>query len=190
MDGGSIGSLGWQDGEEGVRNLTVDRAVLKGTTNGLRIKTWAMPNSGFVKNVSFSRVTMNRVANPILVDQNYCPGNISCPTEVSYPSIITLLSTLYFQGALLSADTVCYITFRVRESRSPTCHTRTSRGRRPRRWRCGSTAARAGRAPESPRVTFGWGTGKGGERPSPSAGTRMGSRMGRLFRRVAWPTRK
>ena len=82
MDGGSIGSLGWQDGEEGVRNVTVDRAVLKGTTNGLRIKTWAMPNSGFVKNVSFSRVTMNRVANPILVDQNYCPRKGDCPGNV------------------------------------------------------------------------------------------------------------
>ncbi|XP_073352125.1 polygalacturonase-like [Aegilops tauschii subsp. strangulata] len=78
MDDRSIGSLGWQDGEEGVRNVTVDRAVLTGTTNGLRIKTWAMPNSGSVTNVSFSRVTMNRVANPILVDQNYCPRKVDC----------------------------------------------------------------------------------------------------------------
>ncbi|KAM3336177.1 hypothetical protein ACQJBY_030261 [Aegilops geniculata] len=83
MDDRSIGSLRWQDGEEGVRNVTVDRAVLTGTTNGLRIKTWAMPNSGFVKNVSFSRVTMNRVANPILVDQNYCPRNVDCPGNSS-----------------------------------------------------------------------------------------------------------
>nr|CDM86868.1 unnamed protein product [Triticum aestivum] len=79
----SIGSLGWQDGEEGVRNVTVDRAVLTGTTNGLRIKTWAMPNSGSVTNVSFSRVTMNRVANPILVDQNYCPRKVDCPGNSS-----------------------------------------------------------------------------------------------------------
>lgn len=78
MDGGSIGSLGWQAGEEGVRNVTVDRAVLTGTTNGLRIKTWGMPNSGSVTNVSFSRVTMQRVANPILVDQNYCPRKVYC----------------------------------------------------------------------------------------------------------------
>ncbi|VAH85860.1 unnamed protein product [Triticum turgidum subsp. durum] len=78
----SIGSLGWQDGEEGVRNVTVDRAVLTGTTNGLRIKTWAMPNSGSVTNVSFSRITMNRVANPILVDQNYCPRKVDCPGNV------------------------------------------------------------------------------------------------------------
>ncbi|XP_037418655.1 polygalacturonase-like [Triticum dicoccoides] len=79
----SIGSLGWQDGEEGVRNVTVDRAVLTGTTNGLRIKTWAMPNSGSVTNVSFSRITMNRMANPILVDQNYCPRKVDCPGNSS-----------------------------------------------------------------------------------------------------------
>uniref|UniRef100_A0A453HFI0 Uncharacterized protein n=1 Tax=Aegilops tauschii subsp. strangulata TaxID=200361 RepID=A0A453HFI0_AEGTS len=104
-------------------------------------------------------------------------------------SMITLLSTLHFQGGS-SADTVCYVTFRVRGSRSPMCHTRTSRGRLRRRWRCGSTAARAGRAPVSPCGTSGWATGSGGGRPSRSAGTRMGSRMDRLFRRVAWPTRK
>ncbi|XP_037417053.1 polygalacturonase-like [Triticum dicoccoides] len=89
----SIGSLGWQDSEEGVRNVTVDRAVLKGTTNGLRIKTWAMPNSGFVKNVSFSRVTMNRVANPILVDQNYCPRKGDCPGNSSRVQISDLSYT-------------------------------------------------------------------------------------------------
>jgi polygalacturonase len=82
MYGGSIGSLGWQDGEEGVRNVTVDSAVLTGTTNGLRIKTWAIPNSGSVTNVSFSRVTMHSVANPILVDQNYCPRKVDCPGNV------------------------------------------------------------------------------------------------------------
>ncbi|KAF7040550.1 hypothetical protein CFC21_050442 [Triticum aestivum] len=89
----SIGSLGWQDGEEGVRNVTVDRAVLKGTTNGLRIKTWAMPNSGSVTNVSFSRVTMNRVGNPILVDQNYCPRKVDCPGNSSGVQISDLSYT-------------------------------------------------------------------------------------------------
>ncbi|KAE8811216.1 Polygalacturonase [Hordeum vulgare] len=79
----SIGSLGWQADEEEVRNVTVDRAVLTGTTNGLRIKTWGTPNSGSVVNVSFSRVTMHRVANPIVVDQNYCPRKLDCPGKSS-----------------------------------------------------------------------------------------------------------
>ncbi|KAF7033605.1 hypothetical protein CFC21_044690 [Triticum aestivum] len=50
-----------------------------------------MPNSGSVTNVSFSRVTMNRVANPILVDQNYCPRNVDCPGNVR------LLPYIYMQ---------------------------------------------------------------------------------------------
>ncbi|KAE8812138.1 Polygalacturonase [Hordeum vulgare] len=91
----SIGSLGGQAGEEGVRNVTVERAVLTGTTNGLRIKTWGMPNPGSVTGVSFSQVTMHRVANPILVDQDYCPRKVDCPgkssgvqiSDVSYEDI-------------------------------------------------------------------------------------------------------
>ena len=84
MDDGSIGSMGGQAGEQGVRNVTVERAVLTGTTNGLRIKTWGMPNPGSVTGVSFSQVTMHGVANPILVDQNYCPRSrkVDCPGKV------------------------------------------------------------------------------------------------------------
>ena len=127
MDGGSIGSLGWQDGEEGVRNLTVDRAVLKGTTNGLRIKTWAMPNSGSVTNVSFSRVTMNRVANPILVDQNYCPRKVDCPGNVRkrcpHSSSLHVNPSI---DCIMSSIVVCAC--RARGCRSATYHTRTSEG--------------------------------------------------------------
>ncbi|XP_037427785.1 polygalacturonase-like [Triticum dicoccoides] len=93
----SIGSMGGQAGEQGVRNVTVERAVLTGTTNGLRIKTWGMPNPGSVTGVSFSQVTMQRVANPIVVDQNYCPRSrkVECPgkssgvqiSDVSYEDI-------------------------------------------------------------------------------------------------------
>ncbi|KAM3311416.1 hypothetical protein ACQJBY_031844 [Aegilops geniculata] len=155
----SIGSLGDTPEQVAVRNITVKAVTLAGTTNGLRIKSWAKANSGLVDGVAFSDVVMRNVRNPIIVDQNYYPATSAAPP-------------------------------RDRGSRSPTCHTRTSRGHRRRRWRCGSTAARAGRAPESPCGTFGWATVSGGERPSPFAGTRMGSRMARLFRRVAWPTRK
>lgn len=66
-----------------VRNITVKAVTLSGTTNGLRIKSWAKPNSGLVDGVSFSDVVMRNVRNPIIVDQNYCPGNVTCPTEGS-----------------------------------------------------------------------------------------------------------
>uniref|UniRef100_J3N784 Polygalacturonase n=1 Tax=Oryza brachyantha TaxID=4533 RepID=J3N784_ORYBR len=79
----SIGSLGDTPEQVAVRNITVKGAALAGTTNGLRIKTWAKANSGAVSGVAFSGVVMSGVRNPIIVDQNYCPGNVSCPTEGS-----------------------------------------------------------------------------------------------------------
>ncbi|KAE8702365.1 Polygalacturonase [Hibiscus syriacus] len=53
----SIGSLGKDQNEAGVQNVTVKR-----------------PHS--------SELRMN-VQNPILIDQNYCPGNNNCPDQVS-----------------------------------------------------------------------------------------------------------
>ncbi|KAM3293900.1 hypothetical protein ACQJBY_037050 [Aegilops geniculata] len=154
----SIGSLGDTPEQVAVRNITVKAVTLAGTTNGLRIKSWAKANSGLVDGVAFSDVVMRNVPNPIIVDQNYCPGNLSCTTEGSGIKI-TNMSYTNVEGT--SATPVA-----VRFDCSPS---------RP----CGDACE-----------TFGWGTGNGGERPSPSAGTRMGWRMGTLFRRVAWPARK
>ncbi|CAM0874961.1 unnamed protein product [Alopecurus aequalis] len=79
----SIGSLGDTPEQVAVRNITVKAVTLAGTTNGVRIKTWAKANTGLVDGVAFSDVVMRNVQNPIIVDQNYCPGNVSCPTEGS-----------------------------------------------------------------------------------------------------------
>ncbi|XP_062183365.1 polygalacturonase-like [Phragmites australis] len=90
----SIGSLGGEAGEAGVQNVTVEGVTLTGTQNGLRIKTWGQPNSGSVTGVSFGRVTMRGVHNPIIVDQNYCPGNIgSCPGKSSGVKITEVVYT-------------------------------------------------------------------------------------------------
>ncbi|GMN42461.1 hypothetical protein TIFTF001_011670 [Ficus carica] len=79
----SIGSLGKDLVEEGVKNVTVKKAVFTGTQNGLRIKSWAKPSKGFVQGVQFLNVLMQNVQNPIIIDQNYCPHNINCPDPVS-----------------------------------------------------------------------------------------------------------
>ncbi|XP_039133169.1 polygalacturonase-like [Dioscorea cayenensis subsp. rotundata] len=79
----SIGSLGGITDDEGVQNITVRNAVITGTQNGVRIKTWGKPNNGFVRDVKFEHVTMRNVQNPIVVDQNYCPGNVNCPNQHS-----------------------------------------------------------------------------------------------------------
>ncbi|KAJ9558788.1 hypothetical protein OSB04_013402 [Centaurea solstitialis] len=79
----SIGSLGKDLKEAGVQNVTVKSVTFKGTQNGLRIKSWARPSSGFVDGVLFQDAIMSDVENPIVIDQNYCPGNINCPGQVS-----------------------------------------------------------------------------------------------------------
>ncbi|ONK57885.1 uncharacterized protein A4U43_C09F5210 [Asparagus officinalis] len=81
--GVSIGSLGSTAQEPGVQNVTVKSVVFTGTQNGLRIKTWAKPNTGFVQRVNFQNAIMRNVQNPIIIDQSYCPGAINCPTQSS-----------------------------------------------------------------------------------------------------------
>ncbi|CAL5394743.1 unnamed protein product [Camellia sinensis] len=79
----SIGSLGKDSQESGMQNVPVKTVTFTGTQNGLRIKTWAKPNSGFVRGVLFQHGTMVIVQNPVIIDQNYCPGNTNCPNQVS-----------------------------------------------------------------------------------------------------------
>ncbi|XP_010457658.1 PREDICTED: polygalacturonase-like [Camelina sativa] len=81
--GVSIGSLAKQLNEDGVENVTLSSAVFTGTQNGVRIKSWARPSTGFVRNVFFQNLIMKNVQNPIIIDQNYCPSNLGCPTEHS-----------------------------------------------------------------------------------------------------------
>ncbi|KAK8942658.1 hypothetical protein KSP39_PZI009011 [Platanthera zijinensis] len=77
----SIGSLGSETMQNGVRNVTVMNIEFNGTENGFRIKTWAKPSDGFVEQVLFRNATMNAVKNPIIIDQHYCPRTTDCPTE-------------------------------------------------------------------------------------------------------------
>ncbi|XP_051227492.1 polygalacturonase-like [Lolium perenne] len=76
----SIGSLGQQQGMavEAVRNVTVKTTWFTGTTNGFRIKTWGTSKRGLVSGITFVDSTMIGVHNPIIIDQNYCPGKKSC----------------------------------------------------------------------------------------------------------------
>ncbi|MCD9559056.1 hypothetical protein HAX54_016785 [Datura stramonium] len=79
----SIGSLGWEQQEPGVQNVTVKTVTFTGTENGVRVKTWARPSSSFVRDVLFQHIVMADVENPIIIDQNYCPNHESCPHQGS-----------------------------------------------------------------------------------------------------------
>ncbi|KAK4403274.1 Polygalacturonase [Sesamum angolense] len=101
--GVSIGSLGKDFKEDGVENVTLINSVFSGSDNGLRIKTWGRASKGFVRNIRYQNIVMRNVENPIIIDQNYCPGNQGCPrqssgikiSEVSYQNIQGTSATPY-----------------------------------------------------------------------------------------------
>jgi galacturan 1,4-alpha-galacturonidase len=67
----SVGSLGDKNSEARVSNVTVYKAHLVGTTNGARIKSW-QGGKGYAKDITFEDIIMDKVKNPIIIDQNYC----------------------------------------------------------------------------------------------------------------------
>ncbi|XVE68437.1 hypothetical protein DITRI_Ditri09bG0068700 [Diplodiscus trichospermus] len=103
----SIGSLAKDMKEEGVQNVTVMNTIFSGTQNGLRIKSWARPSSGFVKGIQFVDSVMRNVQNPIVIDQNYCPHNLNCPGQVSGVKITDIV----YQGIRGTSSTPVAIKF-------------------------------------------------------------------------------
>ncbi|KAL4570190.1 hypothetical protein LXL04_025841 [Taraxacum kok-saghyz] len=89
----SIGSLGQDNSTGFVTAIDLDTAFLKGTTNGLRIKTW-QGGSGYVRAVRYRNVQMMDVANPIIIDQFYCDSPKSCKNKTSAVEI----SQIMFEG--------------------------------------------------------------------------------------------
>ena len=98
----SVGSLGGVPNEEDVSGLTVTHSTFIGTQNGLRVKTWAMPYSNNVFNLTFENIIMENVDNPIIIDQQYCPPrnckkvpSSSCSNKVTYACVFC--KSLWFE---------------------------------------------------------------------------------------------
>ncbi|XP_051199502.1 exopolygalacturonase [Lolium perenne] len=73
----SVGSLGRYKDEKDVTDVTVKNCVLKGSTNGLRIKSYEDAKSPVVaSNFHYENVQMDDVGYPIIIDQKYCPNKI------------------------------------------------------------------------------------------------------------------
>ncbi|KAL1560544.1 galacturonan 1,4-alpha-galacturonidase [Salvia divinorum] len=70
----SIGSLGRGHSEQPVTGITVRNTTFVATDNGVRIKTWAPSETTSASNIIFQDINMIAVANPILIDQVYCPS--------------------------------------------------------------------------------------------------------------------
>nr|POE80714.1 exopolygalacturonase [Quercus suber] len=73
---------GRYENEKPVSGIRVTGATLSNTKNGVRIKAWPASTSGVASNIHFEDVVVKNVANPILIDQNYCP-NSQCSDEES-----------------------------------------------------------------------------------------------------------
>lgn len=83
----SVGSLGKYANEKDVSGVKVKNCTLSGTTNGLRIKTWPGSPAGRASNISFEDIIVENVANPIIIDQEYCPSGKCKPQP---PSMVKL----------------------------------------------------------------------------------------------------
>lgn len=93
----SVGSLGKGDDKGDVSGLTVKNCKISDTTNGVRIKTWkSKPAQGTavslrVSDFTFDNIEMNKVSNPIIIDQAYCPY-AACPESVRALLLLNVLS--------------------------------------------------------------------------------------------------
>ncbi|GMN51730.1 hypothetical protein TIFTF001_020870 [Ficus carica] len=83
----SIGSLGKNPNEKDVEGFLVKDSTFIGTQNGVRIKTWALPNALNVYNITFQGISMHNVENPIIIDQEYCPSGNCNPQGSSQVQI-------------------------------------------------------------------------------------------------------
>ncbi|KAK3035411.1 hypothetical protein RJ639_032939, partial [Escallonia herrerae] len=80
-------SLGNGLNENGVQNVTHTNSVFTKTDNGVRIKSRARASNNYATNINFRNLIMRNIANPILIDQTYCPSN-QCPHQsVTYVHI-------------------------------------------------------------------------------------------------------
>ncbi|CAL9064660.1 unnamed protein product [Musa banksii] len=86
----SIGSLGANNTRAHVSKVLVDKVILKGTTNGVRIKTW-QGGHGYAKHIIFQNVFMHDVQNPIIINQNYCDSRIPCHEQNSAVAVSRVL---------------------------------------------------------------------------------------------------
>ncbi|KAI3460696.1 hypothetical protein Pfo_017359 [Paulownia fortunei] len=86
----SIGSLGKDNSTGIVEKVVLDKAFLRGTMNGLRIKTW-QGGSGYVRSVRYQDVRMDDVSNPIIIDQFYCDSPKTCQNQTSAVEISQIM---------------------------------------------------------------------------------------------------
>ncbi|KAL8259526.1 hypothetical protein R6Q59_027479 [Mikania micrantha] len=95
----SIGSLGMNGKYETVEGIKVRKCRFSGTQNGARIKTW-QGGSGYARDITFEKILLHKVNNPIIIDQYYCPdASKNCTTNQKASSVkVSNISYKLFTG--------------------------------------------------------------------------------------------
>ncbi|CAH1417499.1 unnamed protein product [Lactuca virosa] len=81
----SVGSLGRNPTEKPVIGVYVKNCSFVETANGVRIKTWPDSVPMEVKDIYFEDLSMEKVENPIIIEQDYCP-HVQCNKQK--PSLV------------------------------------------------------------------------------------------------------
>ncbi|XVF62543.1 hypothetical protein PTKIN_Ptkin09bG0016400 [Pterospermum kingtungense] len=85
--GFSIGSLGHYEDEYDVTGIMVKNCSLTDTDNGVRIKTYKTESPSKASGIIFRDLIMDRVRNPIIIDQEYGDAKSSQPSKVSISDV-------------------------------------------------------------------------------------------------------
>ncbi|XP_076942018.1 polygalacturonase-like [Bidens hawaiensis] len=97
----SVGSLGKNTGEKPVIGVNVKNCTFVGTENGVRIKTWPDLQPGEVTEMHFEDLKMEKVNNPMIIEQEYCPHG-ECVKEK--PSLVKV-HNVYIKNVVGTANT-------------------------------------------------------------------------------------
>ncbi|PIN06100.1 Polygalacturonase [Handroanthus impetiginosus] len=95
----SVGSLGKEPKEPDVKGPIVKNCTLKGTTNGIRIKTYPTSDPSRAAGILFQDIIMDKVLNPIIIDQNY-------GTKSSIPSLVKIIAVNLMCSSLVPCQNV------------------------------------------------------------------------------------
>ncbi|KAF9619347.1 hypothetical protein IFM89_006534 [Coptis chinensis] len=109
----SVGSLGKYPSEQDVNGVYVKNCTLIGIDNGVRVKSWPGSPPSKASNLKFEDIIMTNVKNPIIIDQEYCPGK-GCEIKPSQVKI----SDVLFKNIKGSATTKSKVTLVCKSSMS------------------------------------------------------------------------
>ncbi|XP_061993341.1 uncharacterized protein LOC133711201 [Rosa rugosa] len=90
----SIGSLGKNGADATVEDVNVRNCTLRGTQNGLRIKTWP-GGRGYARNITYEGIRLIGSKNPIIINQHYVDKGLSGPKEAGRKSSVQVSNVTY-----------------------------------------------------------------------------------------------